>query len=68
MKIKVKDTPYRLSCRDVACVQVELDLVILIDLHRGTIVPFVDVLVDVLDGGERDSALDIDMTVVSMSE
>jgi hypothetical protein len=47
------DMPECFRCKDIACIKVELDLILTFPkLHGGMIIAFVDILVDVLDGFE----------------
>src|ERR1700724_281151 len=58
-------TPKSLALRDVACIQIELDLILtLAKLHSGTVMALVDILVDVLDASDRADALDVDMAAI----
>src|SRR6202023_1223389 len=58
-------TPKSLALRDVACIQIELDLILtLAKLHSGTVMALVDILVDVLDASDRADALHVDMTAI----
>jgi hypothetical protein len=50
---ELTDVPECFRCRDIACIKVELDLILTFPkLHSGMIVAFVDILVDVLDRPE----------------
>jgi hypothetical protein len=50
---ELTDVPEHFRCRDVACIEIELDLILTFPkLHGGMIMAFVDILVDVLDGLE----------------
>jgi hypothetical protein len=50
---ELTDVPECFRCRYIACIKVELDLILTFPkLHGGTIMAFVDILVDVLDGLE----------------
>jgi hypothetical protein len=45
--------PECFRCREIVCIKVELDFILTFPkLHGGTIVAFVDILVDGLDGLE----------------
>jgi hypothetical protein len=58
-------TPKGLALRDIACIQIELDLILtLAKLHSGMVMALVDILVDVLDAPDGTDALDIDMTLI----
>jgi hypothetical protein len=47
----LSDAPKPFTCRDIACIKVELDLILrLAKLHGSVIMAFVDILVDVLYG------------------
>jgi hypothetical protein len=49
MHYGLSDTPKPFTCRDIACIMIELDLILrLSKLHGGPIIAFVDILVDVL--------------------
>jgi hypothetical protein len=49
------------ALRDVACIQIELDLILTISkLHDGTVVTLVDIFIDVLDPSDGANALYID--------
>jgi hypothetical protein len=62
MHPKVIKPPTSLTGRNIACVKIQLYFIFaVVELHSCTIVPLVDVFVDVLDCLDRRNALDIDV-------
>src|ERR1700724_3153666 len=65
MHLVCHQTPKGLALRDIACIQIELDLVLtLAKLHGGAIKALVDILVDVLDASDRANALHVDVALI----
>src|ERR1700724_1188608 len=65
MHLECHQTPKGLTLRDVACIQIELDLILaLAKLHGGAVMALVDILVDVLDASNRADALHVDVTTI----
>jgi uncharacterized oligopeptide transporter (OPT) family protein len=54
-----------LALRDIACIQIELDLILTIaKLHGGMVMTLVDIFVDELDASDGANALYIDMALI----
>ncbi len=69
LHFKKVETPVCLTTADIMCIQVKLDLILgSPKLHGGTIMAFVDILVNVFDCFDRGNRLHIDMTPVLPDE
>ena len=62
---KLQESPYSFTGRDIAGIQVELDLIFTCTkLHSCAIVTLVDVFVNVLDSLDRKDAFHVDVTSI----
>ena len=63
------ESPKSLTTANVACIKIKLDFISAsAKLHGGTVMAFVHILVDVLDGLDRGYRLNIDMAAISPDE
>jgi hypothetical protein len=60
MKSKIKKAINRLWSRDISGIKITLHFIVMKLLHHNTIIDFIDILVDVLEGLDRDTAFNID--------
>jgi hypothetical protein len=67
MHTKFHDMPAALNRSNVTCIKIFLDLISILikNLHCGSVMAFVYILVDILDCLDRRTDFDIDVTIVS---
>jgi hypothetical protein len=63
VKSKTKKAIDRLWGRDISGIEITLHFIVMKLLHHNTIVAFIDILVNILEGLDRNTAFDIDMAI-----